>query len=331
MPDTLVDRFGRIHTSLRISVTDRCNIRCFYCMPLENIQFQPRAEILTFEEIERLVRVGSELGIRKLRLTGGEPLVRSDLPQLVKRLRDLPGIEEIALTTNGILLDKLALQLKDAGLDRINISIDTLDEDVFERITRRRSLARVLEGIAAAQEARFASIKLNAVAIRDLSEPEIVPLAKFAREQGLELRFIEFMPLDADRAWDSTQVLSGEEIVRIVSQEVAPLVPIPRSDPAQPATDFAYADQSGKIGFINSVTQAFCAACNRMRLTAEGQFRNCLFSTEEWDARAILRGGGSDKDLRRLMLDCVDHKRSSHGIDSPDFHPPARAMYQIGG
>lgn len=327
----LVDSFGRVHTSLRISVTDRCNIRCFYCMPLENIRFKPRDELLTFEEIVRVVRIAALRGVRKLRLTGGEPLVRSNLSELIRMLREINGIDEVTLTTNGILFAEQAEQLKQSGLNRVNISLDSINEAVFEQITRRKGVDRVLAGITAAQEVGFDEIRLNAVAIRNLTEGEIVPLANFARENDLHLRFIEFMPLDADKAWKTDQVLSGRELRAIISREIAPLREADRSDPSQPATDFVYADGKQQIGFINSVTEPFCNSCNRLRMTAEGQLRNCLFSTTEWDARQLLRDGGSDEDLSKLLSACVKAKKASHGIDSPEFVPPERAMYQIGG
>jgi GTP 3',8-cyclase len=327
----LTDSLGRVHTNLRISVTDRCNIRCFYCMPDENVRFRPRHEILSFEEIERFARVAAALGVNKLRLTGGEPLVRADLPKLVGRLAAIRGIRDIALTTNGILLAEQAQMLKDAGLSRINISLDALSEETFRRIARRDGLDRVLAGIHAAKEVGFERIRLNAVAIKGITEPEVVPLARFARAHGMEMRFIEFMPLDAEQHWQHDQVLSGEEIRRQIEEAIGPLEPAPRPDPSQPATDFAFADGGGTIGFINPVTQPFCEDCNRLRITAEGQIRNCLFSTVEWDARALLRGGGSDEDLAGLIRDCVRAKKPGHGIDSSDFVRPERAMYQIGG
>lgn len=327
----LVDTLGRVHTNLRVSVTDRCNIRCFYCMPDENVRFRPRHEILSFEEIERFVRVVAGLGVNKLRLTGGEPLVRADLPKLVHRLAKIPGIHDIALTTNGILLEENAQALKDAGLSRINISLDALSEETFRRIARRDGLDRVLAGIHAAKRVGFMRIRLNAVAIKGITEPEIVPLANFSREHGMELRFIEFMPLDAEQNWQHDQVLSGDEIRAAIEDAIAPLEPAARPDPSQPATDFRYADGGGTIGFINPVTQPFCEDCNRLRLTAEGKVRNCLFSTVEWDARAILRGGGNDEELALLVRDCVRAKKPGHGIDSADFQRPERAMYEIGG
>ncbi|HMC11705.1 MAG TPA: GTP 3',8-cyclase MoaA [Pirellulaceae bacterium] len=329
--EPLIDSLGRVHTNLRISVTDRCNIRCFYCMPDENVRFLPRRDILTFEEIERFVRVVAPLGVNKLRLTGGEPLVRSELPRLVERLAAIEGIYDIALTTNGILLDQHAQTLKDAGLTRINISLDALTEETFRKIARRDGLDRVLAGIAAAKQAGFRKIRLNAVAIKGVTEQEVVPLANFARENGMEMRFIEFMPLDAENNWQHDQVLSGDEIRHLIETAIGPLEAADRPDPSQPATDFRFADGSGTIGLINPVTQPFCEDCNRLRLTAEGKVRNCLFSTVEWDARAVLRGGGTDKELTQLIRDCVQAKKPGHGIDSADFVRPARAMYEIGG
>jgi len=327
----LVDRLGRMHKSLRISVTDRCNIRCFYCMPNENVRFRPRDEILTFEEIARFVDVVSQMGVSRLRLTGGEPLVRADLSRLVRMLADLPTVEDLALTTNGILLAEQAAELRRAGLQRLNISLDTLQEEVFQKISRREGLDRVLAGIAAAQDAGFERIRLNAVAIHGLTETEIVPLARFARERGLELRFIEFMPLDGEQHWQASDVLDGAVIRRTLELEFGPLTPVARSHPSQPASDFEYADGHGRIGLINPVSQPFCGDCDRLRLTAEGQVRNCLFSTAEWDARAILRGDGTDDELADLVRDCILAKAPAHGINTPDFIRPERAMYQIGG
>ncbi len=330
-PTQLVDSLGRIHTNLRVSVTDRCNIRCFYCMPLENVQFRPRAEILTFEEIERFVRIAAGLGVNKLRLTGGEPLVRADLDQLIRRLVAVPGITDVALTTNGVLLAEQARRLKEAGLHRLNISLDGLKEETFQRIARRTGLDRVLAGIEAAQQVGFEKIRLNAVAIRGITEDEIVPLGEFARQQNLELRFIEFMPLDADGNWQTDQVISGGQIRQRLEEAFAQLVPADRPDPSQPAMDFVFADGRGRIGFINPVSAPFCGTCNRLRITAEGQVRNCLFSTREWDARQLLRSEASDASIAEQLVACVQAKKPGHGIDSDEFVKPERAMYQIGG
>lgn len=329
--EPLIDSLGRVHTNLRISVTDRCNIRCFYCMPDENVRFLPRRDILSFEEIERFARIVSGLGVNKLRLTGGEPLVRAELPKLVERLTAIPGIHDIALTTNGILLAENAQALKDAGLSRINISLDALTEETFRQISRRDGLDRVLAGIHAAKRVGFRKIRLNAVAIKGITEPEVVPLARFAREQGMEMRFIEFMPLDAENHWQHDQVLTGEEIRRLIEEAIGPLEPAERPDPSQPATDFRFVDGGGTVGFINPVSQPFCEDCNRLRITAEGKVRNCLFSTVEWDARALMRNNATDNEIAQLVRDCIKAKKPGHGIDSTDFVRPQRAMYQIGG
>jgi GTP 3',8-cyclase len=300
-------------------------------MPNENVQFVPREELLSFEEITQFARVVAQMGVRRLRLTGGEPLVRAELPRLVGQLSALAGVDDLALTTNGMLLAEQATALRAAGLRRINISLDTLREEVFQKISRRPGLDRVLAGIAAAQDAGFEKIRLNAIAIQGLTEVEIVPLARFARERGLELRFIEYMPLDAEGRWQASDVLDGDAILRILESEFGPLLPVGRIHPSQPAGDFEYSDGGGRIGLIRPVSQPFCGDCDRLRLTAEGQVRNCLFSTSEWDARAILRGGGSDDELAELVRDCIRAKAPAHGIGSADFIRPERAMYQIGG
>ena len=328
---SLIDSFGRVHRDLRISVTDRCNIRCFYCMPEGFVRFKPRSELLTFEEIERFAKVAASMGIHKLRLTGGEPLVRHELPALVARLARIPGIVDVALTTNGMLLADQAQALRKAGLHRLNISLDTLRPETFLEISRREGLDQVLAGIEAAQQVGFDKIKLNAVAIKDLTEPDIVPLARFARQRGLELRFIEYMPLDADGNWSDDQVLSGSQIIDLLEAEFGPLIALCVADASQPATDYRYTDDQATVGFINPVTQPFCGDCNRLRLTAEGQVRNCLFSTVEWDARALLRGGANDDELRTLLRSCVAAKKAGHGINSDEFVRPERAMFQIGG
>jgi len=325
----LVDGFGRTHTDLRISVTDRCNLRCTYCMPLE-AEFKPREELLRFEEIARVARVAAGLGVRTIRLTGGEPLVRRGLAELVRQLVAVPGIEEVALTTNGLLLAEQAADLRDAGLARLNVSLDSLTADGFERLARRPGLDRVLAGLEAAQRAGFPTIRLNAVSIRGLTEPDVVPLARFCRRHGFHLRFIEFMPLDAEAAWDRSQVLSGADVRRMLEREIGPLVADAGTDPGQPALDYHWSD-GGRVGFINPVTRPFCDRCDRLRLTADGQLRNCLFSTVEWDVRGPLRAAADDFRIADLIRACVAAKRAAHGIDTPAFERPERAMYQIGG
>ena len=298
-------------------------------MPLE-VVFKPREELLTFEEIGRVAGVAATLGIRTIRLTGGEPLMRRDLPELVRQLVAVPGIEEVSVTTNGLLLAEQAADLRAAGLARLNVSLDSLAAQGFERIARRPGLDRVLAGLEAAKREGFPSIRINAVSIKGLTEAEIVPLARFCRREGFHLRFIEFMPLDAEEAWDKSQVLSGAEVRTLLEREIGPLIAERIDDPGQPAIDYRWVD-GGRVGFINPVTRPFCDRCDRLRLTADGQVRNCLFSTVEWDARGLLRGGGDDASLATLSRDCVAAKRAAHGIDTPSFARPGRAMYQIGG
>ena len=333
--EKLIDAFGRVHTDLRVSVTDRCNIRCRYCMPLD-VTFKPREELLSFEEIERVVAVAAELGVRSIRLTGGEPLVRRDLHRLIERLLAVAGIDEVALTSNGLLLKQQAADLAAAGLSRINVSLDSLREETFRELARSDGLSQVLAGLAEAKRVGLNQIRLNAVSIRGLTEQDIVPLARFAREQGFHLRFIEFMPLDADQRWSQPQVLSGTDVRAVLEEAVGPLQPVAGNDPGQPAVDYRYADMPADtagslVGFIDPVTQPFCQRCDRLRLTADGQFRNCLFSTEEWDARQLLRDGCEDRALAELMQACVKAKREAHGIGTPSFTRPGRAMYEIGG
>ncbi len=327
----LVDSLGRVHTDLRISVTDRCNIRCFYCMPTEGVRFRSHAEILSYEEIERFVQVAARLGIRKLRLTGGEPLARKHVVRLVEKLARVPGIADLAMTTNGILLDRHAEALKAAGLHRLNVSLDTLDPAVFEQITRGGRLDEALQGIAAAQRAGFENIKLNSLAIRGQTEDQIVPLARFARKNGLQLRFIEFMPVDGDRLWHNDQVLPGEEILEVLSREIGALAPVPPVGVRAAATEYRYLDGGGRVGLIHSVTEPFCEHCNRLRLTADGKIRNCLFSNDQWDVRELLRSGGSPRQLAQLIRLAVSRKKKAHGTDDGQFARSDRAMHQIGG
>ena len=327
----LTDRFGRIHDNLRISVTDRCNIRCFYCMPEEGVQFMDRAEILTFEEIERFVRAAVPLGISKLRLTGGEPLLRKELPRLIERLVAIPEIRDIALTTNAVLLEKQAADLYGAGLRRLNIHLDTLDRERFLKITRRDDLPKVLAGIDAAVAAGFEQIKLNIVAVKGLVEPDIVPMARYCRERGFEPRYIEFMPLDAQSIWDRSRVLTADEIIAELSREVAPLVPVPDADPRAPATEYRYADGGGRAGFIASVSKPFCLNCNRIRLTSDGKLRYCLFAIDETDVKDVLRRGGSNEEIAAVIRGNIAEKWLGHEINSAKFVAPPRPMYSIGG
>ena len=330
-PLPLVDSFGRVHTNLRISVTDRCNIRCFYCMPADNVQFMNRRELLTFEEIERFVRVAVPLGLNQIRLTGGEPLVRKDLHVLVAKLAAIPEIIDIGLTTNGILLADQAKLLYEAGLRRINVSLDALDPKKFEEITRRTGYEKVLEGIVAAQEAGFSPVKVNAVAIRGLTEPELVPFGHFARKAGVEIRFIEFMPLDADNAWEREKVLFAHEIIETLSREIMPLVPVAGQNRNAPATEYVFEDGVGRIGFISSVSQPFCGSCDRFRITADGKLRNCLFSLDETDVKSLLRGEADDATIAQAIRDSIAAKKEGHEINTARFIQPLRPMHSIGG
>jgi GTP 3',8-cyclase len=327
----LRDTFGRLHNSLRIGVTDRCNIRCFYCMPEREPDYVERAEILAYEEIERFVRIAAGLGITKLRITGGEPLVRRRLPDLVRLLAAIPGIDDLSLTTNAVLLAEQAAALHEAGLRRINIHLDTLDRERFIRITRRDGLPRVLAGIDACRRLGLGPIKLNAVAVKGLTEPDIIPLARFGRENGIEVRFIEFMPLDAQGIWDRGKVLVAGEIVETLSREIAPLIEIPDADPRAPATEYRYADGIGRVGFIASVSRPFCLNCNRIRLTADGHLRYCLFAIDETDVRPLLRGGASDDEIAHAICASVQAKWEGHEINTAHFVAPPRTMYSIGG
>ncbi len=328
----LFDTFGRLHDNLRISVTDRCNIRCFYCMPETGVTFTPKGEILSFEELERFVRVAAGLGVRKLRLTGGEPLLRRDLPVLIEKLTRVPGIEDIALTTNGVLLAEQARDLYDAGLRRLNIHLDTLDAKRFQQITRRDDFARVMAGIDACQALGFGPIKINAVAVKDLVEPDIVPLALFGRERGIEIRYIEFMPLDAQGLWQRDKVLTMDTMMGMLWDEIGPLEPIPDGDMRAPATEFRFADGVGRVGFIASVSKPFCLSCNRLRLTADGKLRYCLFAVDETDVKDLLRDPhATDEALVERIRQTVREKWLGHEINSAKFVAPPRPMYAIGG
>ena len=327
MGQPLVDSFGRVHRDLRISVTDRCNFRCVYCMPEEGMDWTPRDELLTFEEIERVARVlVDRFSFDSIRLTGGEPTVRARLPVLVQKLSAL-GVD-LAMTTNGATLGLLADDLVAAGLNRINISLDSLRADRFLQLTRRDALDQVLDGIDAAVAAGFTPVKVNVVLMRGINDDEIVDFATFGRERGVQVRFIEFMPLDADGAWRAEQVVSRDEIVAAIGA-VYPLEAITRDH--HPAELYRYADGAGEIGIIPTVTDAFCGSCDRVRLTAEGGLRNCLFALEEEDLRGLLRGGGTDDDLAAAVVANIGAKWAGHQINQVHFIRPARSMSQIGG
>ncbi len=325
----LIDTFGRTHNNLRISVTDRCNLRCTYCMP-EEVVFMDRGELLTFEEISHFVSVAAPLGIDKLRLTGGEPLMRRDLPRLVRMVVEVPGIKDVGLTTNGLLLANQAQALFDAGLRRLNISLDTLDPGRFREISRRDGLEQVLAGIAAAKKAGFAPIKVNAVIIRGVNEQDAAPLARFAREHALEMRFIEYMPIGAE-AWERGKVYFAHEILEQIEREVAPLVPADNYDPRAPAMDFQYSDGGGRVGIIASVSRPFCMSCNRLRLTSDGKLRNCLFALNEVDVKPLLRQRRDDALLAEMIRQNVRDKWEGHEINTARFIKPLRTMHAIGG
>jgi cyclic pyranopterin phosphate synthase len=329
MSSQLTDTFGRVHNNLRVSVTDRCNLRCTYCMP-EEVVFLDRSELLTFEEINRFVRAAAPLGIDKIRLTGGEPLMRRDLPRLVDMLCRVEGIRDVGLTTNGLLLAGQARALRDAGLRRLNVSLDTLDPARFRLLTRRDGLDRVLEGVRAAKAAGFDPVKVNAVSIRGITEAEVVPLARFAREHGLEMRFIEYMPIGADQ-WERGKVYFAHEILEQLEREVAPLVPVEDYDPRAPAMEFRYTDGGGRVGIIASISRPFCLRCNRLRLTADGKLRNCLFAVEETDVKPLLRGGADDARIAEAVRGCVRAKWEGHEINTSRFIKPLRTMHAIGG
>ncbi len=327
MTTQLIDGFGRVHRDLRISVTDRCNFRCTYCMPQEGMQWQRREDLLSFEEIERLARIMVErFGVNAIRLTGGEPTVRAKLSILVAKLAALNV--DLAMTTNGVTLPLLADELRAAGLVRINISLDSLRADRFEQLTRRNDLPRVLEGIEAALDAGFSPVKVNVVVMKGINDDEIVDFAHFGRDRGLVVRFIEFMPLDADEIWTNDQVMTQTEILNCLSGEFD-LVPLERT--SAPATRWRYADGTGEIGIVASVSQSFCESCDRVRITADGQFRNCLFATEETDVRALLRSGASDDDIADALQRSVTSKWAGHSINQVHFIRPRRSMSEIGG
>jgi GTP 3',8-cyclase len=326
----LEDAHGRSISDLRVSVTDRCNFRCQYCMPAEGMDWMPRSEILSFEEIERVVRLLVDLGVTDVRLTGGEPLVRREFPALVGRLAAIEGIDDLSLTTNGYLLERDAAALVAAGIDRVNVSIDSLARARFFEITRRDALDRVLAGLdAIAAFPQVRPVKVNAVPVPGLDRDDVLRFCALARERDFQVRFIEFMPLDGDRSWRAEDVLTGAE-VRAMIEETQALRELPR-EPHATARVYAFAEGEGEIGFINPVSEPFCADCNRLRLTADGKLRTCLFSLHETDLREPLRAGADDEELAEIVRAAVWRKELKHRIDEPGFRPPARTMSAIGG
>ncbi|MFG1826392.1 GTP 3',8-cyclase MoaA [Microbispora bryophytorum] len=328
----LVDSFGRVATDLRVSLTDRCNLRCAYCMPPEGLDWLPKPELLTGEEIVRLVTIGVErLGIREVRFTGGEPLLRRELVEIVTAAAALRPRPQVSLTTNGIGLARLAEPLVRAGLDRVNVSLDTLDRDVFVRLAHRDRLRDVLDGLAAATAAGLAPVKVNAVLMRGVNEHEAAPLLRYCLDQGYELRFIEQMPLDAQHGWRRDDMITADEILGLLKQSFDLIEDDPRERGSAPAELFLVDGGPQRVGVIGSVTRPFCGACDRVRITADGQVRNCLFATEESDLRAALRSGASDEELAQRWVAAVRGKKAGHGIDDPAFLQPSRPMSAIGG
>jgi cyclic pyranopterin phosphate synthase len=328
--EPLFDGHGRQIGDLRVSVTDRCNFRCQYCMPAEGLPWLERSAILSFEEVERLVRMFVSMGVGDVRLTGGEPLVRRDFPRLVSMLAPIPDLKDLSLTTNGYLLERDAAALVEAGIQRVNVSIDSLQRDRFFEMTRRDALPQVLRGLdALSAHPEVHPIKVNAVAMRGFTEEEAVAFAEFARSTAFQVRFIEFMPLDADHAWTPDSVLTGEEL-RSLIHAVHPLEEVPR-EPSSTARVFRFVDGLGEIGFVNPVSEPFCADCNRVRLTAEGKLRTCLFSLHETDLREPMRSGASDAELEGLIREAVWRKELKHHVGERGFRQPARSMSAIGG
>ena len=328
--EPLRDGHGRLIEDLRVSVTDRCNFRCQYCMPAEGLPWLERAEILSFEEVARVVALLARMGVRDVRLTGGEPLVRRDFPALASMLSQIDAVREVSVTTNGFLLERDAAALVAAGVSRFNVSVDSLQRDRFYQLTRRDALPQVLRGLEhLASFPQANPIKVNAVAIRGFTEDEVLPFAELARRTAYQVRFIEFMPLDADHAWSPDQVLTGAEIRGLIEARY-PLVPEPR-EPSATALTYRFADSPGRIGFINPVSEPFCADCNRIRLTADGRLRTCLFSLRETDLRASMRSGADDGELESIVRRAVWRKELKHHVGEPGFIQPERTMSAIGG
>jgi cyclic pyranopterin phosphate synthase len=326
----LVDRFGRIHTDLRLSVTDRCNFRCVYCMPEAGVAFLPKAEILSFEEISRVARVAGDLGVSSVRLTGGEPLVRKGIVELVRQVAAL-GFDDVSLTTNGTGLALLAKPLAQAGLQRVNISCDSLRPDRFAQIRRRGELDVVLEAMDAAEAAGLTPLKVNVVVMAGVNDDEVIDFCAFAREHNRVVRFIEYMPLDGDGHWDRSQVVAADELLGRIAEEWPLVACDPTGLDSAPAERYRFVDGRGEIGVVASVTRPFCGTCDRLRLTADGAIRNCLFSDDELSVRDVLRGQGTDEEVAAVLRRAVWGKLPGHGINDPGFLRPVRSMSMIGG
>ena len=326
---SFVDRFGRVHRDLRVSLTDKCNLRCTYCMPSEQMQWLPNAQVLTTDEILRVVRIAVEHGIEEVRLTGGEPLLHPNLVEIVAGIASLPNAPKLAITTNAVRLAPIAQRLVDAGLQRFNISLDTLDRERFKQLTRRDDLEAVLAGIAAAKATGLRPIKINAVLMPGVNEQEAPDLLRWALAEELQLRFIEEMPLNIDHHWSRQNYVSTDAVIAQL-REHFDLTELPR-DPHSPAFEMAVSGTDQTVGFISSVSKPFCGGCDRLRLTADGQFRNCLFAREEHDLRSLLRADAGDDAILQRMLESVQAKKAGHGIDNPDFIQPQRSMHAIGG
>lgn len=327
----LIDSFGRRITNLRISVTDRCNFRCRYCMPEEGMRWLPKDELLSYEELARIAKIFVDLGVRKIRLTGGEPLMRHDLSRLVGYLRSITLLEDLALTTNGFFLADQIGDLVSAGLRRINVSLDSLDPVKFNLMTRRDYYQRVMDGLAAAEHHGLVPLKINAVLIRGVNDDEVVKFAELARNKPYVIRFIEFMPIGSDDGWSPERVVPAREVIERIEKAVGKkLLPI-EIHGAQPADRYQFEDGKGEIGFISSVSEPFCSHCNRVRITSDGKLRTCLFSIAETDLREPLRNHASDQDLQLIIRDAVLKKEAGHSINKPEFERPTRSMSQIGG
>ena len=330
--ELLTDSYGRRIKSMRISITDKCNFRCTYCMPAEGLPWLKKAEILSYEEIERIARISVGIGIEQIRLTGGEPLVRRDVPELVRQLKQIEGLRSLSLTTNGILLKQQAKALAEAGLTRINVSLDSLLREKFAQLTRRDQMDQVLEGLEELEKyPSIHPIKINAVAMRGHTEAEVLDFARLARRKAYVIRWIEFMPLDADQVWRKEDILTGSEIKAIIEAAYGPLVQITSGDPSETARRYTFSDGIGEVGFINPVSEPFCSTCDRVRITADGQLRTCLFASEETDLRAVIRSQADDEEIAQTIRRAVWNKELKHHIGDTKFKRSKRSMSMIGG